>query len=414
MVSIQMNGPMGTYPKKSLPKIDRYTTGSAEDIDPFLLSLRIYGFDLCFTRYQENSGKRFYWRNSMTKLLLIIAISLVNFQMIIHVISLTKTFSEKSFYDLIGQIRSLVLKMTMAFSVDLWFIRRKRRAQMTNMIINSFIQTDKSKFLKTLAIKWTVIMILTTFLHWSASQFWLSTLTMQERRKWLLVVNCTGDRLPEVLIHLIATLDSFVYRMYIYGSRFAVMCAYSLVSILLAKCIEQLNKQLMDQIENGSDSMILDISSFKAQFNLVYKMHLEIEHCFGPLNFVWFSTLFVVSCIDIFFLAWSAGSEWFRVWSLMEFVSMIILWTPHFIVSHYASRVSLESKNLKLKLKELCRDNEKARRLIITPSYYPRMKPTLNNVVTLDSEFFLSFICTLATFSVMMIQLNPEAIAKVG
>ena len=285
---------------------------------------------------------------------------------------------------------------------------------MTNMIINSFIQTENSKLLKTLAIKWTVFMILVTFLHWSASQFWLSTLSIQQYRRWLLVVNCTGEKLPEVIIHLIATLDSFVYRMYIYGSRFAVMCAYSLLSILLAKCIKQLNQLLIDQLENGNESVILDIESFKRQFNLVYKMHVEIEHCFGPLNLVWFSTLFVVSCIDIFFLAWSAGSEWFQVWSLIEFMSMIILWLPHFIVAHFASRVSLESKQMKLKLKELCRDNERVRRLIITPSYYPRIKPTLNKVVTLDSEFFLSFICTLATFSVMMIQLNPEAVAKVG
>lgn len=410
MVSI----PMNTYPKKSLTTTDRFISGSAEDIDPFLLSLRFYGFDLCFNRYEENSAKRYFWRNSITKFLMFIAISLVNFQTIIHIITTVRGIPGKRFYDLMNDFRSLMLKMTMAFAVDLWFFNRKRRAEMTHMIINNFIQTDSSKLLRSLAIKWTVLMILGTFLHWSASQFWLSSLSVQQYRKWFLVVNCTGDKLPEVLIHLIATLDSFVYRMYTYGSRFAVMCAYSLLSILLSKCIKQLNKQLIDQLANGTDLIVLDIDSFKRQFNLIYKMHLEIERCFGPLNFVWFSTLFVVSCIDIFFLAWSAGSEWFQVWSLMEYLSMIILWLPHFIVSHYASRVSLESKQLKLNMKELCRDNERIRKLIITPSYYPRMKPTLNNVVNLDSEFFLSFICTLATFSVMMIQLNPEAVAKVG
>ena len=410
MVSI----PMTTYSKKSVPTIDRYMTGKTEDIDPFLLSLRFFGFDLCVSRYQENSGKREFWRNSMTKFLLFIAISLVNVQTVIHIVTTLKGFSGKRFYDLLNDLRSLMLKLTMAFAVDLWFINRKRRAQMTHMIINSFIQTDSSSLLKKLTIKWTVFVIGITFVHWSASQFWLSTLSIQQYRKWLLVVNCTGDRLPEVLIHLIATLDSFVYRMYTYGSRFAVMCAYSLMCILLSKCVKQLNQQLVEQLDNGSNSLVLDIEAFKRQFNLIYRMHLEIEHCFGPLNFVWFSTLFVVSCIDIFFLAWSAGSEWFQVWSLMEFMSMIILWLPHFIVSHFASQVSLESKQLKLNLKELCRDNERVRKLIVTPSYYPRMKPTLNNVVTLDSEFFLSFICTLATFSVMMIQLNPEAIGKIG
>jgi len=65
-------------------------------------------------------------------------------------------------------------------------------------------------------------------------------------------------------------------------------------------------------------------------------------------------------------------------------------------------------------MKELCRGSDLFGKLIKSPMYYPRLKPTLNNVVTLDSQFFLSFICTLATFSVMMIQLNPEASAKVG
>jgi hypothetical protein len=368
MVSI----PMSSFPSKIPTTINGSTSGSTEKIDPFLLTLRFYGFDLCVSRYEE-TGKRYFWRNLFTKLLLLIAISLINVQTVIEIITQVKTMRGKRFYDLLNGFRSFIVKLTMAFAVDLWFLRRKRRATMTNMVVANFLKTNSPKLLKRLAIKWTLIMIFGTFLHWSVSQFWLSSLSVTQYRRWLAVVNCTGDKIPEVLIHLIASLDSFIYRMYMYGSRFAVMCAYCLLCILLSKCIKQLNDRLVEQLGN-TDLLVLDIDSFRRQFNVVYKMHLEIEHCFGPLNFVWFSTLFVVSCIDIFFLAWSAGSEWFAVWSLVEFASMIILWLPHFVVAHFASRVSLESKQLKLNLKELCRDNANARDLILSPTYYPRFE----------------------------------------
>lgn len=161
-------------------------------------------------------------------------------------------------------------------------------------------------------------------------------------------------------------------------------------------------------------SIKFNLELFKEQFNTVYRMHQEIEQCFGPLNFIWFGSLFVVSCIDIFFLAWKAGTEWFRVWSLLEFTSMIVLWAPHFFVAYSASRVSIESRRMKLHLKELCREDEEVRDILVSSIFYPRMKPTLHGIVQLDIGFLLSFICTLATFSVMLIQLNPHAAAKVG
>ena len=93
---------------------------------------------------------------------------------------------------------------------------------------------------------------------------------------------------------------------------------------------------------------------------------------------------------------------------------MLVLWLPHFIVAYQASRVSLESRRMKLHLKELCRQDEEVRDILVSSTFYPRMKPTLNGIVELDIGFILSFVCTLATFSVMLIQLNPDAVAKVG
>lgn len=230
-------------------------------------------------------------------------------------------------------------------------------------------------------------------------------------------------------LRFVASLDSFVYRMYIYGSRFAVMCAYCLLLILLAQCIDQVNDILTFQLDNvyhyhhhycklssvrkelqarcKPNDLRYNFEMFKEQFNVIYAMHQEIEHCFGPLNFTWFGSLFVVSCIDISFLAWNAGSEWFKVWSLLEFDSMIILWLPHFFVAYFASRISYKSRQMELFLKQLCRENEKAQKIIVTSVYYPRIKPTLFGVVALDISFMLSFIVTLVTFSVMLIQLNP-------
>ena len=393
------------------------------------------------------------------------------------------------------------------------------------VVVNYLLASNSLKMLRQITNRWLTIMILSTVIHWAISQYWLSSMTVADHRKWLNVIQCAvnlnwfkvhGDEFISVaVLRAIATIDSFVYRMYIYGSRVSSMCAYCLLSTLLTECIIQVNRILTDYLDNeyhfhhhycqkarktttkrmqnkynvdvvdssrnGSSnanrnnsnddcccgtqscfgrshniasvrpvasirtttitmpssslhnhnhhyphhynnrhrhrpncSVQFNLPLFKDKFNIVYRMHQEIEQCFGPLNFVWFGSLFVVSCIDIFFLAWKAGTEWFRVWSLLEFTSMIVLWIPHIFVAYHASRVSIESRRMKLHLKELCRDDEEVRDILVSSMFYPRMKPTLYGVVQLDIGFMLSFICTLATFSVMLIQLNPDAASKFG
>lgn len=314
---------------------------------------------------------------------------------------------------------------------------------MTHLVVINYLRANKAQILRHIAMFWLVVMLVVTIVHWAISQYWLSSMSLAEYRRWLSIIQCVmesrwlrGDQLSTFTLRALATLDSFVYRMFVYGSRFAVMCAYCLLSMLLSKCIKQVNDILTYHLDNEyhyhhhycrrarerrrymhthyshQSEVKFNIDLFKRQFTIVYGMHQEIEHCFGPLNFIWFGSLFVVSCIDIFFLAWKVGTEWFRVWSLLEFSSMLLLWAPHFAVAYCASRVSIESRQMRLHLKELCRQEEEIRELIISPVLYPRIKPTLNGVVSLDIGFLLSFVVTLVTFSVMLIQLNPSAPAK--
>lgn len=319
---------------------------------------------------------------------------------------------------------------------------------MTHLIAINYLRGNSASRLRSIATRWMSVMLFITLLHWAISQYWLSSMSLLEQRKWLGILQWAvsikwfteqgeGESLLSTsILRTLATVDSFVYRMFIYGSRFGAMCAYCLLSTLLTECIAQVNRILADQLDNeyhyhhhycrrsaakpctdgtfSNCSVKFNLELFKEQFNIVWRMHTEIETCFGPLNFIWFGSLFVVTCIDIFFLAWKAGTEWFKVWSLLEFTSMVVLWFPHLLVAYYASRVCIESRRMKLNLKELCRQDEEVREILVSSMFYPRMKPTLAGIVQLDIGFFLSFIVTLVTFSVMLIQLNPDAAAKVG
>lgn len=100
------------------------TIGGVENIDPFLLALRFFGFDLWMNRYAE-TGKRHRLRDVLTKTLFYIALLLINVQMGIHIVTtvhstLTKT---KNFYNYLDDLRTLFLKLTMTFSVNFWFIK---------------------------------------------------------------------------------------------------------------------------------------------------------------------------------------------------------------------------------------------------------------------------------------------------
>lgn len=306
---------------------------------------------------------------------------------------------------------------------------------MNHLVLVNYLLANKSDNLWRLTVRWVVAVLGFTLGHWAISQYWLSSMAVEEHRKWIHVVRCAMNSnlvvkrsfFTVAVLRSIATIDSFIYRMYIFGSRFAIMSAYCLLMMLLAKSIRNVNIILTEQLNSEyhyhhyyckrarrPNQQRFDFVHFKEQFDIVYRMHLEIEQCFGLLNFIWFGSLFVVSCIDIFFLAWSSGSEWFRVWSFLELISMLMLWTPHFLVAYFASRVSFESRRMKMHLKELCRRDSQVQDLIVSTVFYPRIKPTLNGVVQLDIRFFLSFICTLVTFSVMLIQLNADAKSKVG
>ena len=327
---------------------------------------------------------------------------------------------------------------------DFFRFRGRNHAAIIHLVVVNYLLANNAQKLYRLTIRWVYFVIFCTVTHWAISQYWLSSMSVIDHHKWLNVVRCAMDSsrvknpsvITVVILRSIATIDSYVYRMFVYGSRFAIMSLYCLLSMMLASCICQVNDLLTEHLNSEfhfhhyycrrsvkrqnehrystKKHPKFCIEHFKEKFSIIYRMHLDVEQCFGPLNFLWFGSLFVVSCIDIFFLVWSAGSEWFQVWSFMEYISMVILWAPHLLVAYCASWVSFESRRMKLHLKDICRSNDKVREGLVSPTFYPRIRPTLNGVVQLDIGFFLSFICTLVTFSVMLIQLNLETVAKVN
>lgn len=305
-------------------------------INSFFFILRFFGFDLCLNSYHEN--KRCFLQHLFSKFLFLVSVLLINIHCLVHIYIEINTFKDKKFYNLLNDLRSSILKLTMAISVNYWWLKKNHKVLMIQGIVNNQLFRNSQSFVKKSMIRWSIVMVFLTFIHWLLSQFWLSSLSTIQYKKWLIIANCTKE-IPEQLIYLVVSLDSYVYRMYIYGSRLAMMCVYSLFCFALGNCIKQLNRQLYGQIQS-KDKSIIGFENFKIRFNLVYEMHLQIERCFGSINFLWFSTLFIVSCIDIFFIAWSAGSEWFKVWSFVELVSMVILWLPHLIVSICAFQVS--------------------------------------------------------------------------
>lgn len=100
------------------------TIPGVENVDPFLLSLRFYGFDLWMNRYAE-TGKRFSKRNFITKGLFYFALLSINLQMLLSVITSASDFvdGKKTFYSSLDDVRTFILKFTMTFAVDFWYFR---------------------------------------------------------------------------------------------------------------------------------------------------------------------------------------------------------------------------------------------------------------------------------------------------
>lgn len=100
------------------------TTPGIENIDPFLFLLRCFGFDLWMSRSVEiGSGSQ--KRNLLTKCLFYIAVLSINCQIFIHISLILHIFlaRKKDFFNLLDDIRTFILKFTMAIAVDLWFLR---------------------------------------------------------------------------------------------------------------------------------------------------------------------------------------------------------------------------------------------------------------------------------------------------
>ena len=99
------------------------TIPGVETIDPFLLSLRFYGFDLWMSRYAE-TGKRYLKRNFVTKLMFYAAILMINLQMAVHILTTGHVFwtQGKNFYSSLDDLRTFILKFTMTFAVNFWFL----------------------------------------------------------------------------------------------------------------------------------------------------------------------------------------------------------------------------------------------------------------------------------------------------
>lgn len=138
-------------PAKCTNKLGFITIPGVENIDSFLLALRFYGFDLWMNRYTE-TGKRYDKRNFVTKvsdkitelncllfyvtfnlqllaltpqIFFYFALLMINTQMVVHVLTSAQLFfkREKNFYSSLDDIRTFILKFTMTFAVDLWFLR---------------------------------------------------------------------------------------------------------------------------------------------------------------------------------------------------------------------------------------------------------------------------------------------------
>lgn len=111
-------------PIRCTNKLGFVTIPGVENIDPFLLSLRFYGFDLWMNRYAE-TGKRFSKRNFITKGLFYFALLMINLQMLVSVLTSASVFvdGKKNFYSSLDDVRTFILKFTMTFAVDLWYLR---------------------------------------------------------------------------------------------------------------------------------------------------------------------------------------------------------------------------------------------------------------------------------------------------
>lgn len=75
-------------------------------------------------RYAE-TGKRFSKRNFITKGLFYFALLMINLQMLVSVLTSASVFvdGKKNFYSSLDDVRTFILKFTMTFAVDLWYLR---------------------------------------------------------------------------------------------------------------------------------------------------------------------------------------------------------------------------------------------------------------------------------------------------
>lgn len=120
---------------------------------------------------------------------------------------------------------------------------------------------------------------------------------------------------------------------------------------------------------------------------------------------IWFSVLFLISCIDIFYMAIRSNSEFAK--STVQLSAITLSWAVHLSIYYFASRVENESVKTSHLMAKIFRNNSEVRGALFTPLLFPHFTMTLNGILPLNRSFILSFISSVVAFSVMAIQLNP-------
>jgi hypothetical protein len=226
---------------------------------------------------------------------------------------------------------------------------------------------------------------------------------------------------PLWVVDFIFSVDSFVYTMYINGSKIAMASVISILCYMMTMLFKSINEEITLHLKNkkrGND-IILEkklLTGIIEKYQLICDMLKQFEKCFGFTLTLFFFSLFIITWIEIFFIASTANSNdpWNK--SVDQAMGFYFYWLPTLLIYYYASNFNIESQKLSSLVNTMCLSSASSfnSQYAQFGSLFPPLKITLSNTFTLNRKFLPSLVCSVVTFSVMLIQLNPDAIAKVG
>ncbi len=123
-----------------------------------------------------------------------------------------------------------------------------------------------------------------------------------------------------------------------------------------------------------------------------------------------FTTLFLITLNDIIFItSTSDGSHLTR--SATLYMGLFFSWFPSLLVYYYAAELNIESYKFitqinSMRLSEQISGLVSNSQIVNRPIIIEPLEITLSNTFTLDRKFLPSFIFSVFTFSVMLIQLH--------